>query len=84
MFSKHRLCLVIQLHPIKAAVLRVWIDTYDCPIKPALTPPNFGIKKDLNPLTNLETVGHFTYFLLAAQIIKPIPTTIIIPPLIAH
>lgn len=84
MFSKHCLCLVIQLHPIEATVLRIWINTHDRSIKPALAPPNFGIQKDLNPVTDLEALSHLIHFLRAAQMIKPIPTTIMMLPLIAH
>lgn len=44
-------------------MLGIRIDPYDCPIKPALVPPDFCVEKDLDPITDLEGFAHLTLIL---------------------
>lgn len=76
--------IVIQLHPIKAAMLRVRVNAHHRPVEPAVAAPIFGIQKNLHPVADSDLLCHRVYVRRFAQSMSPIATTIITPPLMAH
>src|SRR6266508_6874365 len=60
--SRQSFHIVIQLHPIKTAMLRIWIDANDRPCEPAFTFPKFGIEKNLHPVADFELLCHMHLF----------------------
>jgi hypothetical protein len=64
-FSWQGFHFVIQLHPIKTAMLRIWIDANDRPRKPAFALPKFGIEKNLHPVADFELLCHVRLFAVA-------------------
>ena len=54
--------IIIQLHPVKTTMLRIWINANDHPREPAFIFPKFGIQKNLYAIADFELVCHMTSF----------------------
>ena len=63
--SGHGFHILIQLHPVKAAMLGIWIDSNDRPCEPAFALPKFGIEKNLHPVADFELLCHMISFAAA-------------------
>jgi hypothetical protein len=48
----------VKFHPVELAVMGVWIDAHDRSIEPALAPPEFGIEKHFDPITDADGFCH--------------------------
>jgi hypothetical protein len=61
-YSQDHLRVGIQFHPIKTAVLGIWVYLKDHTFIPAFVISKFGIKIDLNLVANLDRFGHGLFF----------------------
>ena len=48
------------MHPEETAMLSIGVNANNRPIEPTIAPPDFGIKKNLNPVADLDFLSHIS------------------------